>query len=244
MQTLLLTATIKPFVSVAYNDPEIRSAEYRKTLERYICDTDFDRIIFAENSGYEFDIGEIDKLAAQRNKELIYLNLSESERGSTMSTGEAYLMRSAIEKCLFLRDDDVIWKSTGRVFIRNANKVLHASTTSRKINMFLYAPKYDSLQTWFFCVKVCDLKKYFLSEEVIGWMEDGCIEYAWMDCWRKYMEEIEISPFPVYPDAEGINSIGKPYTLSFAKLLLKNALLRVGYFTIKKSTKKRNREGL
>lgn len=236
MNTLLITATIKPLVKVKYSDPEIRSEEYRRNLIRYIRDTDFDRIIFAENSGYPFDVSALRSLAAEYGKELFVLDLSASADTTTMSTGEANLMRQALDQCGFLNDNDAIWKVTGRVYIRNANRILRScmGKIAPESGIFLYAPRYDSIQTWFFRATVGDLKRYFLTEQVIERMSRSCIEYAWMDCWRENADRIPMCPFRIYPDAEGINSSGVPYTLPRMKLVLKNLLLKVGYFTVRK----------
>lgn len=82
-------------------------------------------------------------------------------------------------------------------------------------------------------VNVNDLKKYFLSDETITNMQNSCIEFAWIDCWRKNKDKIEIEKFKVYPNAEGINSSGVPYTLPKWKYLLKNSALKLGRFTVK-----------
>ena len=48
---LLMTGTIKPFADVSYKDPKTRYMEYQKNIKRYIKESNFDIIIFAENSG-------------------------------------------------------------------------------------------------------------------------------------------------------------------------------------------------
>lgn len=246
MNTLLITATIKPLVQVVHCDPNVRCEEYVRNLKRYIGETDFDTIVFAENSGYFFDATEIKLLAQQKNKHFIMLDLSGSADATTMSTGEAYLMKQALERCDFLSDDDMIWKVTGRVYIRNINKVLAAVQKRIPKNdaIFLYAPVYDSIQTWFFRASVGNLKRFFLTDHVIKEMKNACIEYAWMDCYRDNKNQIDISPFPVYPDAEGINSSGLPYTRPFWKRAVNTIFLKLGRFTVDADRSKKNREGL
>ena len=147
-----------------------------------------------------------------------------------MSTGEARILQQALAQCPFLNDDDFVWKVSGRIFIRNTNQVLRQSQTC-KTNIFLYAPQYDSLQTWFCRIRVGDLKQFFLTEDAVEIMRRGCIEYAWMDIWKAHCGQISMNRFPVYPDAEGINSSGVPYTLPKHKIILKTLLLLCGYFT-------------
>ncbi len=246
MNTLLITATIKPLVKVTHSDPEVRCAEYVRNLRRYIGESDFDTVIFAENSGYPFDASEIFALAEQMKKRFVLLDLSGTADSNTMSTGEAHLMRQALRQCDFLADDDMIWKVTGRIYIRNVNKILKA--TEKRVPkdqaLFLYAKAYDSMQTWFFRAKVGVLKRLLLTDAVIDVMKHSCIEYAWMDCYRENREQLCIGTFPIYPDAEGINSSGRPYTLSLWKRAMNTVLLKLGRFTVDADRPPINREGL
>ena len=57
MEALLMTGTIKPFSNIKHCDVNIRYAEYMENIRRYIMQSNFDAVIFAENSGYEIDIG-------------------------------------------------------------------------------------------------------------------------------------------------------------------------------------------
>lgn len=230
MNTLLITGTIKPLVKIKRSDPALRCAEYKRNLKRYISDTKFDRFIFAENSGYPIDVSYFQKIAKEKGKEFLFLDVSINADSRTMSTGEARIIQQVLAMCPFLQDEEHIWKVSGRVFIRNANKIID-KTKSKNGNIFLYAPKYDSLQTWFCRIKVADLKRYFLTEDAIDSMKYGCIEYVWMDTWKARNKEILMMRFPVYPDAEGINSSGQPYTQPKHKMIIKDLLLKLGYFT-------------
>ncbi len=242
MNTLLITGTIKPLVKIKHCDPQVRCAEYMRNLERYICQTKFERTIFAENSGYAVDYSGLYAKAEALGKDFRVLDVSENADSGTMSTGEARILQQALALCPFLKDEDFVWKVSGRVFIRNANQVLRWSEKRRR-NLFLYAPRYDSLQTWFCRVRVGDLKQFFLTEEAVEMMHHSCIEYAWMDVWKAHREQIMMGRFPVYPDAEGINSSGNPYTLPKHKLVLKCILLKLGWFT-PKANRKLDRTGL
>lgn len=55
-----MTGTIKPFADVSYKDPKTRYMEYQKNIKRYIKESNFDIIIFTENSGVDFKIDEIE----------------------------------------------------------------------------------------------------------------------------------------------------------------------------------------
>ena len=237
---LLMTGTIKPFVKVKHNDPQVRLKEYVQTISRYITDSDFDTILFAENSGYQFDSSELEAQAEACGKKLLILRLVDGG-GNNMSSGEAILMRRALEACPFIEDTDVIWKVTGRLWISNINRLLARHT--RNTNVFLYARKYDSMQTWFFCAKVDDLKKYFLTDEAIEAMKQSCIEYVWMDCYRAN-KQIRVERFAAYPNVIGNNSSGNAYTLSPIKRRMFDLLLLMGRFSVRRSDPAINRTGL
>ena len=236
MNTLLITATIKPLVNVKHCDPEVRKSEYMRNLERYICNTLFDSIIFAENSGYVVDYTNLQEMAKAQGKELIVLDVSRGADTGTMSSGEARIMQQALEMCPFLSDNDDIWKVSGRVYIRNTTPILKR-TKKTKGNVFLYSRKYDSFQTWFCRLNVGDLKRFFLTDAAVQRMREYCIEYVWMDIWRENLHEIKVRRFPEYPEAEGINSSGNPYTVAKWKHILRTIMLYCGRFTPK--TKRR-----
>ena len=59
------------------------------------------------------------------------------------------------------------------------------------------------------------------------------IEYKFMEVYRKYSKEISMNKFNTYPDVEGINSSGQAYTMPKWKWVIKNILLKLGYFTVK-----------
>lgn len=237
---LLMTGTIKPFVKVQHNDPKARLQEYTYAIQKYIAESCFQTIIFAENSGYPFDFGALQTMASEHNKRFIFLSLVNTQEGN-MSTGEAVLMKRALDACPFLTDNDVVWKVTGRLWIENVNRIVVKQPKGG--NIFLYAPRYDAVQTWFFCARVGDLKNHFLSEETIHAMKKHCIEYAWMDCIR-HCTDIQTTPFRIYPNAIGVRSGGQTYTQPTYRLILNQLLLRQGYFTVSRHRRRKNREGL
>lgn len=76
--TLLLTGTIDPNVfntgvdekpiNVYLTDASERLSQYNISIERYIKESAFDRIVFAENSGAKFDAERFELLAEQYGK--------------------------------------------------------------------------------------------------------------------------------------------------------------------------------
>lgn len=235
MSTLLITGTIKPLCNIMYNNPEIRLREYVGNIKRYIKESDFDSIIFAENSGYEFEVEELRTYAKTYHKTFEFLDFSSNCDKHNMSTGEAELLRQSIKNSELLIGESVIWKVSGRIYIENINKIL--KDTKKKCspisNIFLYAPRYNSIQTWFFRMNTENLLEYFLTDESIAAMKVSCIEYVWMSIYKENASNIKIEAFKRYPNALGKNSSGNLYTVSKGKLFIRNILLKLGYYTVK-----------
>ena len=99
-------------------------------------------------------------------------------------------------------------------------------------NVFLYAPKYDSIQTWLFKTNIYDLKN-FLTDEAIDSMANSCIEYAFKAVYDNYKNELAMKRFSAYPDVWGVNSSGNQYISSKGKLHLRNLFPRAGYYTVR-----------
>lgn len=121
MEALLMTGTIKPFSNIKHCDVNIRYAEYMENIRRYIMQSNFDAVIFAENSGYEIDIGYLKKLAEENNKKFEYLNVSmDSGVSSTnMSVGDASIIKAALNRSEILTELKCFWKVSGRLWINN-----------------------------------------------------------------------------------------------------------------------------
>lgn len=74
METVLLTGTIAPKSNVPLlkvTDPLTRYAQYKETIVKYIQDSNFDQIIFCENSGYKIPDQEFLYTTAKKYKKNI-----------------------------------------------------------------------------------------------------------------------------------------------------------------------------
>lgn len=236
MEVLLMTGTIKPFSNIKHSDVNTRYVEYMTNIKRYIVQSNFDAVIFAENSGYEIDTEYFKNLAEENNKKFEYLNVSMDNGVSStnMSVGDASIIRVALKRSKILTEHGLncFWKVSGRLWINNINLIL-AKTRDRHKNVFLYAPRYDSIQTWLFKAKIKDLKNLFLTDEVIDFMKGSCIEYAFKAVYNVHKKELEVDRFPAYPDVQGVNSSGNQYTSSKVKFLFRSFFLKTGYYTVR-----------
>lgn len=236
MEVLLMTGTIRPFSNIKHCNVNTRYAEYMENIKRYIMLSNFDAGIFAENSGYEIDPEYFEKLAEENNKKFEYINVSMDNGVSStnMSVGDASIIKAALKRSKILTEHGLncFWKVSGRLWINNINLIL-AKTRDKEKNVFLYAPKYDSIQTWLFKANIKELKNFFLTDEAIDSMKNSCIEYAFKTVYNEHKKELEVDRFPAYPDVQGVNSSGNQYTSSRGKLYLRNLFLRAGYYTVR-----------
>lgn len=82
-----MTGTIKPLVPIKYCDSRARLKEYCDNITKYISNSNFDVIIFAENSGYDFNYLEYEKLAKSYGKIFEFIDASDDANNCNMSTG-------------------------------------------------------------------------------------------------------------------------------------------------------------
>lgn len=153
---------------------------------------------------------------------------------TNMSVGDASIIKAALKRSKILTEHGLncFWKVSGRLWINNINLIL-AKTRDKEKNVFLYAPKYDSIQTWLFKANIKELKNFFLTDEAIDSMKNSCIGYAFKTVYNEHKKELEVDRFPAYPDVQGVNSSGNQYTSSRGKLYLRNLFLRAGYYTVR-----------
>jgi hypothetical protein len=131
---LLLTATITPMAgspALARTDPSLRLEDYKQTLLLYLGllkKNVISHIVFAENSGAE--LTPIKRLVADHGLEASVEFVSfyglDFDAAKGRGYGEFKLVDYAMSHAHFLADlsHTMVWKCTGRYFIRNLEKVM------------------------------------------------------------------------------------------------------------------------
>lgn len=134
---LLLTATIAPPPGVPFltrSDPRVRLDDYLRALHGYILlpDTVVDRIVFADNSGS--DLAQLEELvsaaSSPKDVELLSFHGRDYPVEQGRSVGETYLIDDALGRSRILsslRDDELFWKVTGRLHIRNMARLVEST---------------------------------------------------------------------------------------------------------------------
>jgi hypothetical protein len=125
---LLLTATVNvaDVVRSERRNRELRLHDYCLALDHWLSVKTIDRVIFCENSGVE----RASILPPAKDPELAARLefLSYVEKSSPPTRGKAYgelrILQHAIGHSQLLQPDDILFKVTGRYFVKNAEALL------------------------------------------------------------------------------------------------------------------------
>ena len=232
---LILTGTINPAVfsnnNVVLTDAEERLSQYCETLTRFLSDSPFDPIIFAENSGYPFPTEEFCALAKQNGKRFEYLYVETSVEKTAAfgkSYGEAVLISQALQNSKLLRGQEIIYKITGRVYLENADKICQTADSGK--SEFLTIRHRCACQTVFFKLLRRDFENGLLN------LPDYCNEASGLDVEHAiynllHEKKISYGCFCVYPRLHGIcGTSGILYDKSAKNLMIKDQMIRMGMF--------------
>lgn len=242
---LLLTGTIAPnlfkkpndtsAVNVNLTDEKERLRQYETAITGYIENSAFTDVVFAENSGAAFDERKFRALAEERGKKFEYiLRKLDDEQIERMkkrgkSYGEADLIDYAIKNSRLIKNTDVLYKVTGRLFLRNSKSLVGKSTTA-----FIARNKIHWLDTQFCRLNLNDYFKYLSSSAPM--MDDfhcGNIEHVW--CVLLEKSAARVDSFRHYPRLSGtVGSSAKSYDKPLWKYVAFDILCLLGYFKMKR----------
>ncbi|WP_159888743.1 hypothetical protein [Paenibacillus puerhi] len=242
-RAILLTGTIDTSVfknvTVILTDLNERLRQYSNTIKRYIEDSEFDKIVFVENSGYLFDENYFYDHALKYGKEFEYLPFVgniENIISYGKSYGEAECITYGIKNSNLLRSEKYIYKVTGRVFLKNSTAI--CKTQHSCDNEFVVYNDTKWCHTNFFKVKREDYLT-FLSDT-----EKECDDFNKKGIENVYYQRLLESKmdtrcFKIYPDLTGvIGGTGAQYDKKWFELYIRNVLCVIGYFNIKQTDAK------
>lgn len=195
----------------------------------------FTDVVFAENSGAEFDSKKFEELARKNGKnfEYIFRTLNDEQiarmRKCGKSYGEADLIDYAVKTSRLISSAETIYKVTGRLFLRNSKKLVGKNTTA-----FIARNKIHWLDTQCCRLNKKDYSDYLSSS--LSLMDDynmGNIEHVW--CVLLEKSGAKVDTFKRYPRLSGtVASSGQSYDKSPARYALFDILCLIGYFKMKK----------
>lgn len=237
MSTILLTGTIDTTIfnntMTTLTDTKARLSQYCSAIDWWIRKSNFKNIVFIENSGYHFECEHFNKLAASFGKNFEYL-LGTPYVEETIKYGKSYgeikLINEAIEKSRYLNIDESFFKCTGRLIIKNVNKIIKRKYN--KNNIFTGIPTDKWAFTWFFSVDKEFYSNYLYDAYTrVNDFQGTYMEHIYYDVLSKHKNEI--SQFDMYPNVSGISAgTDNKYHSGRIRLVLKNIKLKQGYFGI------------
>jgi len=234
---VVLTATIDPAVGkvhVVLSDKLERLNQYLENIKNLILKSNFDCIIFCENSLYQYDYSNLATLAQNHGKKLEILSFMGSNdiigvKGK--SYGEGEILNYAINNSTYLKNDEAaFYKITGRLYVDNVNTIL---ADSRHNNVFIrWDVRKKEVDTRFFKVQVGFFKEYIYH------LLDNIDERSGLSIEEIYFIALKGNPgiysFTSYPVIRGTcASLGKPYDLSLLKSAYRIFQLKVGLLDLR-----------
>ena len=233
---LLLTGTIDS--SVYLNTGNIitnanqRLEQYESSLYRYITETPFNKIVFIENSGFDFDREKYELIAKKHDKSFEFISgtvCKDEIIKHGKSYGDAYLIWEGINTSRLLTTEAFFYKMTGRIFLENADVMV--KTVNKHRNEFILYPGIGWCLTYFFRAN----KEDYLR--VLGDVYNDCDELSVNDIEisfynRLTKSDLDIGCFDAFPQIDGImGATGKPYTETGIKKALLDFAARIGIFS-------------
>ena len=244
IKAVLLTGTIN---STLYNNTgnrlknvQQRYCMYMESIEKYIKDSAFDIIVFAENSQYNFPSDKFHQMAKKYKKKFEYIRcpsyvLETIAHGK--SYGEARLIDDALRASKLLEDVSTIYKITGRIFLKNSRAICR--TIGKYRNEYIC---YMNKEWCFTNIFKFNKEDYHLYWENV-W--EKCDEKSGNDIERVFFQilnnnkNLDVGCFSVYPYFEGIQGATlEPYSGKSVERILRSALCKLGVFTYGTRTSK------
>lgn len=186
-KTILLTATINTSyygnVDTINGDVRIREKQYLDTCEKIIKNTDIETIILCDNTNYKLDTLILEQMAETYKKKFEYLTYVEKDIGNMKLYGKGYgehnIIKYALENSFYLKNTNSFFKLTGRVWIKNLNKIINQINEDNE-NYFTFYNRSKCVNTVFFKVNT---KDYIANFYQLEWTDNTKIE-------EKYYEAI------------------------------------------------------
>ncbi|TNF69117.1 MAG: hypothetical protein EP298_05215 [Gammaproteobacteria bacterium] len=241
--TLLMTATINPssdFLTIT--DRDQRRKQYYESLFYWICHSNFDQIVFCENSAASINQSFWHELAELYHKKLEFLIYQQMNDSNNASKG--YLECKLIDYAL--RNSDILqnktqkfYKVTGRVRLKNVNHLLKIHQNDENVFIRSGISNRDSFDTRFFKMS-CHMYQSKIMQHINKINDKGgyYMEHLFYDVFNNKLSgesktkynKVTFKELPIIIGFSG--STGLSYDLSIYKRIIKSILLRLGVYNV------------
>lgn len=228
---LLITGCVQPAKDAIYlkiNDSKIRLEQYLKTIDWAINESNFDIIIFCENSSFDLNYKKYENLKCKKFEYLTFQGDNDKSSKYGKGYGEGEIIKYAIENSKYLKNSDYFYKITGRLTIKNINNVLKTEKEGNLFLKFLYHKEY--IDTRFYKVETKTYEKYLLlAYENVRDSEGKTLENIFFKIMKN--NKIKYHCFNTFPILCGISgSTGIKYKMSNFKIFIYNLLCKFNLY--------------
>lgn len=233
-EILLITACINPNTSIKLqvSSPEVRLNAYKNSLNFWIESSNFDHIVFCENSNYDYSFEDFKKLAQKHGKELEVLRFQASPEGKSYGKGysEGEIILFAFQNSLLMRKCEKFYKVTGMRIVKNINNII-AKHSNLETCFNLAAPFADMVDTRFF---KCS-KSFFQKHLLYSYINVRDNEFIFMEhLYLRILKTLKnINSFSIYPHIIGTSgSMGTAEEKPYVQRTIRQFLTSMGFYRI------------
>ena len=218
MDTILLTATINPqgMINVALNNPVERLEQYKKSIEFYINETDFN-IVFCDNSKNLLDIKSLKINDKKRLKNVEILTFDGNLiKYKGKGYGEMEIINYSLNNSSILKKlnkNERIIVATGRIYIKNASNYCNIY---QRNEIYLYKNN-NQIISVFNIAPICFWEEFYknMADLISDKSTNYYFEYQLEDFAKKKYSEIlnYVRYKPIIVGVTGTS--GKPYNVEY-----------------------------
>lgn len=231
---LLITGCICPnkdAIFLKISDANIRLQQYIDTVNWALNDTNFDTVIFCDNSNCTYDFN---KLNNDNNKTFEYLTF----KGDTIKCnkygkgyGEGEIIKYSINNSKYLKNTRAFYKITGRLKISNINSIIKKSSKDNYFLRFLFSA--NAIDTRFYKINTKEyIKNFYNNYKKVRDKKGYTLERTFYDTLLD--KKIKYNGFGEFPIVEGYSgSTGIKYETKGIKLLMYNSLCKLNLYNKK-----------
>ena len=185
---LLITGCISPdkeAIFLKIRDSNLRLQQYIETIKWALEKTNFDIIIFCDNSDFNYDFKNI---VTNSKKTFEYLSFKGDFNKSNKygkGYGEGEIIKYAIDNSKYLKENTCFYKLTGRLTVKNINSILKKSQNNKNYFLnFLFSK--NSIDTRFYKINKDDYMNYFYNAyEKVRDKDNYSLENVFFDIFKK-----------------------------------------------------------
>ncbi len=231
---VLLTATIKPQENIPFlslKDEKIRLNQYLESIMFWLERKTVDKIIFCDNSNFDFNFDKLIKISNYKGKKIEFLKFEGSKQSIIYGKGygEGEIIKYAIKNSKLLQNESFFYKITGRLMVKNFD---FFSFLNKKNSNIFFSTNKNIVDTRFFKVDKSFYMDYLANEyKKVNDKQEHYLEHVFyeklLNC-KELLSKSLIMPYII-----GVSgSTGEEYKKNIIKYFYRNIKLITGRYTI------------